>query len=52
MRFGAAGSLISTYQATKVCGYEIELGYKSKGFLPGYSLWAFPTVRLNFNFVF
>lgn len=51
-RIGGAGSILSQYQATERFGYEIELGYKSQGFLPGYSLWAFPTVRINLNILF
>lgn len=52
LQFGGAASLVATYQAAEKCGYEMEFGTKSKGFLPGYSLWAFPTVRLSFNLVF
>lgn len=28
---------------------DFELGYKTKGFLPGYSLWESPTVRISYN---
>jgi len=49
---GAAGSLIANFQANSFCGGEIELGYKSQGFLPGYSLFAFPTVRVSFTIDF
>ena len=52
MRFGGSGSVIADYQATETFGYEIEFGYKSQGFLPGYSLWAFPTVRVSLNSTF
>jgi len=52
MRFGASGSLITTFQGSERIGYEAELGYKSQGFLPGYSLFAYPTVRLSFNLKF
>lgn len=51
-RPGASGSLITAYKANEWCSCEVELGYKSQGFLPGYSLFAFPTVRLNIGFVF
>jgi hypothetical protein len=49
---GGAASLISDFSMTDSLGGEIELGYKSKGFLPGYSLWAYPTVRLSFTCIF
>ena len=52
MRFGASGSLTGVYHANKECGYEVELGYKAQGFLPGYSLYAFPTVRISFLWKF
>ncbi len=52
MRFGAAGSLITSYLWDQKYGYEAELGYKAQGFLPGYSLFAYPTVRLSFCMVF
>ncbi len=52
IRFGASGSLITTFQGSDWIGYEAELGYKSQGFLPGYSLFAYPTVRLSFNLRF
>jgi len=50
MQMGAAGSLIIAYQS-KV-GFEAELGYKSAGFLPGYSLKALPTIRLSYCLIF
>lgn len=49
-QIGAAGSIIIGYQ--KMCGFETELGYKSQGFLPGYSLKTSPTARLYFTLVF
>lgn len=52
MRFGASGSLITTFKGSERIGYEAELGYKAQGFLPGYSLFAYPTVRLSFNLKF
>jgi hypothetical protein len=52
MRIGASGSLITTFQGSDRIGYEAELGYKAQGFLPGYSLFAYPTVRLSFNLRF
>ncbi len=52
VRYGGAGSLIVYFQGNCWCGYEVEAGYKAQGFLPGYSLRAFPTVRLAFALVF
>lgn len=52
IRFGASGSLITTFHGNERIGYEAELGYKSQGFLPGYSLFAYPTVRLSFDLSF
>lgn len=50
MRMGAAASFILAY--TNRSGFEAELGYKSLGFLPGYSLRASPTARLFYSLVF
>jgi hypothetical protein len=50
VRLGAAGSIIIAY--SKSSGCEFELGYKSQGFLPGYSLRASPTARLYYSLVF
>lgn len=50
MRIGLAGSLIFGYHGRN--GFEAELGYKSQGFLPGYSLRASPTARLYYTLVF
>ena len=44
---GGAGSVIVGYKRMNNSGYEIEFGYKSEGFLPGYSLYAAPTLRFN-----
>jgi len=52
MRFGAAGSAIAFFRGTEKCGFEAELGYKAKGFLPGYSLKAIPVARLAFTLLF
>lgn len=52
IRFGAQGSFITSYLWEEKYGYEAELGYKAQGFLPGYSLFAYPTVRLSFCMVF
>lgn len=50
MRVGWGGSMIFGYQSRS--GFELELGYKSQGFLPGYSLRASPTVRLFYTLIF
>lgn len=50
MRVGWGGSLIFGYQSRS--GFEVELGYKSQGFLPGYALRASPTARLFYTLVF
>lgn len=52
MHCGASGSCIAEYRWNEQCSYEIELGYKSAGFLPGYSLFSLPTARLAFMLVF
>jgi hypothetical protein len=51
-RLGAALSAIVTMKSNGKSGIEIEAGYKSIGYLPGYSLWASPTVRLAYTLVF
>lgn len=50
MRFGWGGSMIFGYHGRN--GFEVELGYKSQGFLPGYSLRASPTARLFYTLIF
>lgn len=52
MRFGAAASFICSYQKNRALGFEAELGYKSPGFLPGYSLRAAPTLRVSLQTLF
>ena len=47
-RYGAASSVILTYQKNRALGFEAELGYKSPGFLPGYSLRSKPTIRFSY----
>jgi len=46
VRYGGAGSVLIWVKVWRSCGFESELGYKAQGFLPGYSLFAAPTVRL------
>lgn len=50
MAFGWGGSLIFGYHGRS--GFEAELGLKSQGFLPGYSLRSMPTARLFYTLVF
>ncbi len=49
-KIGGAASFILAYQNES--GFEVELGYKSIGFLPGYSLRAAPTARLFYTLLF
>ena len=46
IRWGAAASAIAGVETLGPWGFEGEFGWKSHGFLPGYSLVAAPTVRL------
>lgn len=50
MRWGGGASLIAAYRGPCGAGGEAELGYKTEGFLPGYSLKASPVVRLALTF--
>lgn len=52
MRWGVGGSAVIAWQGDARSGFEAELGYKSKGFLPGYDLLASPVVRLFYTLVF
>src|SRR5690606_19645679 len=45
MTQGLALSGILSWNLNEVCGFSGEFGGKTKGFLPGYSLWAAATVR-------
>lgn len=45
---GASGSLIGSYQPKPLLGIKVELGGKTQGYLPGYSLNAFPTFRISY----
>lgn len=47
-QYGIASSLIGLYQKNRALGFQAELGYKSGGFLPGYSIYAAPTVRVSY----
>jgi hypothetical protein len=48
MIYGAATSLICSYVKNQILGFEAELGYKTCGYLPGYSLRESPVIRLSF----
>ncbi len=45
---GFGASLIASYCFRPLIEFQGEFGYKTMGFLPGYSLTAFPTVRLSY----
>lgn len=53
-RIGFAGSLIAVTRMKKEIplSFYTELGYKTPGYLPGYSLGAQPIVRLGFSYEF
>lgn len=46
--FGTAASAIAAYRPKPYIGFQMELGYKTKGFLPGYSLYASPVIRASY----
>lgn len=48
MHFGIAPSVICAYQKNRFLGLKAEIGYKTPGYLPGYSLYAQPTLRLSY----
>ncbi len=50
MRVGWGGSMIFGYRGRN--GFEAELGFKSRGFLPGYALRTTPTARLFYTLIF
>ncbi len=52
IRYGGAGSFLASYQGTSRSSFELELGYKAQGFLPGNALKAAPIARAYFVFVF
>lgn len=51
-QYGVAASAIASYKVSSFFGLQGELGYKTSGFLPGYSLYASPVVRVAGNFCF
>ncbi len=46
--YGCAASFICGYQKNKAMGLGIELGFKTMGFLPGYSLKSSPVIRISY----
>ena len=52
MRFGTAASVLVSFKIDRVSGLETELGYKTPGFLPGYSLRTSPVARLYYTLFF
>lgn len=44
-RYGGAFTVSSRLQTRSGCGVEMELGYKTKGYLSGYSLRASPIIQ-------
>ena len=47
IRYGTAASLIFFYKVHEVWGLEAEGGYKTKGYLPGYSLTSSAVARFG-----
>ncbi|HSX14228.1 MAG TPA: hypothetical protein VLE96_07420 [Chlamydiales bacterium] len=45
---GIASSVICSYQKNRWLGFETEIGFKTKGFVPGYSLFASPIIRISY----
>ncbi len=52
MKNGFSLSALLFWRWKESCGFEGEFGGKTGGFLPGYSLWAAPTVRGGFYATF
>ena len=49
--FGASGTLTVKYGSER-CSLQVEAGYKTKGYLPGYDLGASPIIRGGLAFRF
>ncbi len=49
MQWGAAASILAGVSVNETFGFTGEAGYKSRGFLPGYSLRGSPVIRLGFS---
>jgi hypothetical protein len=49
---GMGLSVIGSWKLSGKSGLEAELGYKSNGFVPGESLFAFPIARIYYTLVF
>jgi len=52
MRNGLSASLIGAYRTEGRSGFEVELGWKTPGFLPGYALRAAPVARVYYSLFF
>lgn len=52
MHLGAGVSLIAAWELSGRSGLEAELGYKTAGFVPGESLYAFPIARVYYSLFF
>ena len=50
MKLGWGGSMILSY--SKSSGFEVELGLKSSGFIPGFALRSAPIARLFYTLTF
>lgn len=46
--YGCAASLIGSYRLNRAFGFQAELGVKTSGFLPGYSLYPSPVLRISY----
>ena len=49
VRWGAAMSFLAEVHINETYGFVGEAGAKTRGFLPGYSLWGSPVIRLGFS---
>ena len=52
MHLGVGLSAIFSWRLSPQSGLETELGYKTSGFVPGESLFAFPIVRAYYSLLF
>jgi len=52
MHLGAGVSLIAAWELSGRSGLEAEIGYKTAGFVPGESLYAFPIARAYYSLFF
>ena len=47
--FGISGSLTAFIHVNETFGFVGEAGVKTRGYLPGYSLWGSPVIRLGLS---